>query len=148
MVLLAVLVATGATFLSLKAYFDWNFRNSGCEERLAERGIERIAKLALKEFAQGINAEAEANDLFDVSVGAGGRTVSYTYHFKRPWPDPGAFYRWESDYKKTVLDSHCSDNNDFVLRMAKATETTHTFYSSAGERLASFSINQADCPHR
>jgi len=49
-----------------------------------------------------------------------------------------------SGYQKTVLNSHCSDGDDFVLRSAKATET-HTFYTSQGERLTSFSVSLADC---
>jgi hypothetical protein len=146
-VLLAALVATGVNFLSLKTYLDWNVGNSSCTEQTAsgKLSLSRMAESALKEMAQGINAEAEANDIFDVSVGAEGRTLSYTYRFKRPWPNPGAFYRWESEYQKTVLDSHCSDDEDFVLRLVKATET-HTFYSSVGERLTSFSISPGDCP--
>ena len=50
-----------------------------------------------------------------------------------------------SEHQKDVLKAHCSDDDDFVLRSVKATET-HTFYNLEGERLTSFSISPADCP--
>jgi hypothetical protein len=149
MVLLAALASTTANYLSLRTYVDWKSENSNCAEgtQLAKLGLNRAAESALKEMARGVQAEVKNNYLFDVSVGAEGRTLSYTYRFKRPWPDSGAFYQWMTRYQKTVLDGHCSDDEDFVLKIMKATET-HTFYSPGGERLTSFSIDQADCPRR
>ena len=88
MVLLAALASTTANYLSLRTYVDWKSDNSNCAERtqLAKLGLNRAAESALKEMARGVQAEVKNNYLFDVSVGAEGRTLSYTYRFKRPWP--------------------------------------------------------------
>ena len=77
-------------------------------------------------------------------VRAEGRTLSFTYRFKTPI-DVGAFHSFVSEHQKDVLKAHCSDDDDFVLRSVKATET-RTFYNLEGERLTSFSISPADCP--
>ena len=87
MVLLAALVATGANVLSLKAYFKWNYENSDCgEKRLGEIAMDRLGESALKEFARAMEASTEVkdNDVWDISVRAEGRTLSYTYRFKKP----------------------------------------------------------------
>jgi hypothetical protein len=48
-VLLAALLATGANYLSLKAYFEWNFENSDCREKqLGEIAMDRLGESALK----------------------------------------------------------------------------------------------------
>lgn len=47
--LLAALLATGANYLSLKAYFEWNFENSDCREKqLGEIAMDRLGESALK----------------------------------------------------------------------------------------------------
>ncbi len=84
----------------------------------------------------------DGKGFWDVSIQAEGRTLSYTYHFKRPWPNPGAFSQWLAGYQQTVLKGHCSDDKDFVLRIAKATET-HSFYNSNDEWMTSFTISPA-----
>jgi hypothetical protein len=144
MVLLAVLVATAANYRSLKAYFAWNFQNSGCEQKLAERGLDRVAESALKDFAREALEGVEDNDVWDESVKAEGRTLNYTYRLKRPVVDLGGFQFGMSKMQKDFLESHCSDDGWF-LRSIKATET-HTFYSFEGAWLTSFSIGPADCP--
>ena len=149
LVLVAALLATGANVVSLAGCLHWKGEHSGCAEQTAtgKPGVDRVAESALKEFAERMQGGVKDNDVYDVSVGAEGRTLSYTYRFKRDWVDPGAFYRWITQYQKTVLNSHCSADDDFVLRWVKATET-HTFYSSEGKRLTSFSIGPGDCPSR
>ena len=150
MVLLAALVATGASFLSLKAYIKWNYANSGCEEKLLARGLNRTAESALKETAQDIRGYLQAdpemknNELWDISVGAEGRTLSYTYRLKRPIVDMEPFHRLVSGQQKDFYEGRCSEDNSFLISI-KAMET-HTFYSSEGERLTSYSIDRADCP--
>jgi hypothetical protein len=140
-------LSTGATFFSLKQYFEWNFEHSSCDQRAAsgELGFDRVAESALKKFAQDLQASPEINrnPLWDISITAAGRTLSYSYRFKRSL-DTQAFYNFLSEYQTTVLKGHCSDDNDFVLRFAKATET-HTFYNPDGERLTSYSISPGDC---
>ena len=146
-VLLAALVATAANVVSLKAYFNWNYENSDCgEKRLGEIAMDRLGELALKEFARAMEASTEVKDnvVWDISVRAEGRTLSYTYRFKKPI-NLGAFPSFVSERQKDLIKEHCSEDDDFVLRSVKATET-HTFYSSGGERLTSFSISPADCP--
>jgi len=143
-VLLAALVATGANFLSLRTFFEWNFKNSGCEKNLAERGFDPVAESALKEFALKLDTSKKDNTTWDVSVRAEGRTLIYAFRLKRPIVDMGAFNSFVSQRQKEVLEGHCSDAGWF-LRSAKATET-HTYYSFEGERLTSFSIGPADCP--
>jgi hypothetical protein len=149
LVLLAALVTAAADYVSLVAYGRWKIEQSSCAEKtqLATLGLNRAAESALKEMARGVQEGLEYNEVEDVSVMAEGHTLTYTHHFKRPWPDQGAFYRWESEYQKDLLDGHCSNDEHFVFRIVKATET-HTFYSSGGERLTSFSIGPADCPHQ
>jgi hypothetical protein len=147
LVLLAAVIATGVNSASLIGYLSWRVKNSSCQNTLVEAGFDRAAESALKEFARGMNQNDPTNMhnwLMDVSVGAEGRTLNYSYRFKRPWPNSAAFYSWLSEYQKTVLTSHCSNDDDFVLRYAKATET-HTFYSSEGVRLTSFSIAPGNC---
>jgi hypothetical protein len=144
-VLFAALVATSANILSLRIYFSWNFVHSDCGEKLGEIAMDRLGASALREMARGVQASVKDNELYDVSVGAEGHTISYNYRFKRTWPNPGAFSQWLAAYQNTVLNGHCSDDEDFVLRIVKATET-HTFYNSKGEWMTSFTISPADCP--
>ena len=144
MVLLAALVATVANFFSLRTYFEWNFENSGCEKNLAGLGLDRMAESALKYFARELETKKGDNNTWDVSVRAEGRTLIYAFRLKRPIVDMGAFNSFVSQRQKEVLQGHCSDAGGF-LRNAKATET-HTYYSSEGERLISFSVGPADCP--
>jgi hypothetical protein len=145
-VLLAAVIATGVNWASLFSYLNWSAENLSCQNTLAEAGLNRAAESVLKEFARGIETSPSAknSNVWDVSVRAEGRTVSYTYRFKRPIADAD-FYRATREHQKIALDSHCSDNEDFIFKIMKATET-HTFYSSGGQRLTSFSIGPADCP--
>jgi hypothetical protein len=146
LVLLAALVTTMVEYRSLKAYANWSSRTSDCwkAEKVVTLGWDRYGESALKEMARGVQADAPKNELWELSVTAEGRTLLYTYHFKRPWPDAAAFHRWLDEYQKGWFTSHCSNRDDFVVAKIKATET-HAFYSSNGERLTSFSISPADC---
>jgi hypothetical protein len=142
-VLLAALVATGANILSHRAYFAWNYENSGCEENLAKRAFDRVAEPVLKKFAADLDRASKDDDLWDVSVRAEGRMLLYTYRFKKPI-NMEAFPLFVSRNQEDALQVHCSDAG-WYLRSAKATET-HTYYNFKGERLTSFSIGPADCP--
>ena len=148
MVLLAALVATGATYLSLAYYLDWNFKRSGCEKTLTEVGLDRVAASALQDIAEGIARQHEAskkeNDAYDVSIRAEGRTLIYTYRVKQPIVDRGAFFRSVGVHQKAVLDDYCSEDNSSLWKHLKAT-MTQTYYSSEGEWLTSFSIGPGDC---
>ena len=148
LVLLAAVVATGATVISLAAYFHWEEERSGCTENLAQVGLDRMAESALKEFAREMQASPTAKDnpVWDISVRAEGRTLSYAYRYKRPIAMGAlAFDSFMRERQKDLIKSHCSDDDDFVLKMLKATET-HTYYSPEGERLTSFSMSPGDCP--
>ena len=140
-VLLAALFATAANVLSLKAFFDWNFQNSGCEKNLAERGLDRMAESALKNFAAGL--DHYNGDNWDVSYRAEGRVLFHLWRSKRPVVDMAAFRSAVDQIQKDALTRHCSDSS-WTLRSMKATET-EIFYSVNGERLTSFSIGPADC---
>jgi hypothetical protein len=87
MVLLAALVATGASFLSLKAYIKWNYANSGCDEKLFALGLNRTAESQLKELARsvqdGLQADPEKKDFWDISIGAEGRGSHHHGRFSR-----------------------------------------------------------------
>jgi len=105
LVFLAALVTTFVEYRSLKAYSDWTSQTTACkkEEKLAALGFGLYGDSALKEFARGMNQDDPTtmhNWLFDLSVGAEGRTLTYSYHFKRPWPSSAAFYGWLSGYQK------------------------------------------------
>ena len=97
-VLLAALVATGANILSLRTYFSWKLENSDCGKKLGQIAMDRLGASALKEMARGVQASVKDNEVYDVSVGAEGHTISYAYRFKRPWPNPGAFSQWLAGY--------------------------------------------------
>lgn len=145
LVLLAALLATGANYLSLKTYFHWKEERTSCQEKLVGLGFDRVGESALKDFARGVQASPEVKDnvLWDISVQAEGRTLSYTYRFKRPVM--GAFDSFVRQRQMDLLKTHCSEDDDFVLKLVKATET-HTYYGPDGERLTGFSISPADCP--
>lgn len=83
MVLLAALITTGTNYLSLIAYGRWKIEHSSCAEetQLATLGLNRAAESALKEMARGVQAGVKDNEVYDVSVGAEGHTLSYTDRF-------------------------------------------------------------------
>ena len=140
-VVVAALVATGATYLSLRTYFNWNFENSNCNQNLAERGLQSADESALKEFARGL-AGADESELWDASIRAERRTLVFTHRFKIPVANMDAFNRGAAREQKTKIDFYCSTPFLKVVRPL----LTETIYSFEGERLTSFSIGPADCP--
>jgi hypothetical protein len=89
---------------------------------------------------RGLKSE-KGFDAWDISIQAKGRMLNRSYRFKGPF-DRASFQAFVSEYEKGLFDKRCSDK---MLTTLNAFET-HTFYSSGGERLTSFSINPADCP--
>jgi hypothetical protein len=134
---LAAVLATGTNFLSLPAYLGWKIETLSCQETLAERGLNRMAESALAKFVLDLNAEKQLSEVWDASVRAEGRV-------KAPILDRGAFQEWLGRRQRDAHEGHCSENGWF-LRSMKATET-HTYLSSEGRWLASFSIGSVDCP--
>ena len=49
------------------------------------------------------------NELWDISVGAEGRTLSYTYRLKRPIVDMEPFHRLVSGQQKDFYEGRCSE---------------------------------------
>ena len=145
LVLFAAVAATGANFLSLAYYIDWSSTRSSCEDEknLAKLGLARMAESALVEFAAKLN-QRKGTDLWDDSVRAEGRTLVFTYRFKRPI-EMGLLHRVVSRWQKHNLEGHCAERTGWYLRGLNATQT-HTFYGPEGEWLTSFSIGPADCP--
>jgi hypothetical protein len=146
MVLLGALIATVVNIAALKAYLDWNAENSSCEEQVAKGqfGFGRILDAALPKMAVDLNSSAKPNDVFmERRCQAEGRSLLCTYRFKRVIP-PEIFNGFMKRQQKYYLDGYCSGEGQW-LRDIKAT-TSHTYYSSEGERLTSFSIGPADCP--
>jgi hypothetical protein len=147
-VLLAALVATGANYLLLKGYLNWNLENSRCEEKVAALSADRMAESALKGFALDMQSWLEtsnANRPWNVSARAEGRALIYTYRLKEPIVDFGLFESGINSNHKAALEQ-CSGKFGLLLRTYNAT-ATHTFYSSEGEWLTSFTISPADCAH-
>jgi hypothetical protein len=141
-VLLAALVATGATYLSLGRYLVWDFENSPCRNQLVQLAIERMGDSELKDIAR--NAEKPEDEIYDVSLRAQGRTLIYTHHAKKPISDLETFHRQTDEFQKGERDHYCSQH-DSLREQLKAT-MTHTFYNANGEWLTSFSISPTDCP--
>ena len=137
-VLLAALVATGANILSLRAYFSWKLENSDCGKKLGQIAMDRLGASALKEMARGVQASVKDNEVYDVSVGAEG-----AHNQLRLSVQAAVAQSWSIFSMAGWIP--CSDDEDFVLRIVKATET-HTFYNSKGEWMTSFTISPADCP--
>jgi hypothetical protein len=65
---MAALVATGINVGALAYYLDWNFKASGCEENLPERGLDRMAESALRDLARRAEQSATDNDILKMSV--------------------------------------------------------------------------------
>ena len=126
MALLAAFIGTGANLLSLKAFFDWNAKNSGCMEwvETGEPGLDRMAELALKKFAMGLNNDYEENDedRWTVSYRSEGRVLYHIYRAKGPIVDMAALHNGVAQIQKNALESYCSEDLRF-LRVMKATET-------------------------
>ena len=143
LVLLAALVATGATALSLSVYLNRKIANSSCQKTVVESTIYRMGESSLKRYAQDLEAFPGIKDhpVFDISVRAEGRTLSFTYRLKVPI-EVSEFYRLANQQQKILYEGRCSKS---LMTVLKATET-HTFYSAEGERLISFSIDGSDCP--
>jgi hypothetical protein len=141
LVLVAAVFATGANYLALKAYFDWNYEHSTCTRKLeaGELGSDRMAESLLKDFARNLSIK---NEVWDVSVRAEGRVLIANNRFKGLM-DLEAINRSVSGHRKSMRDAYCADGSVF-LRKLKATET-FIYYSSDGQRLTSFSITPADC---
>jgi hypothetical protein len=146
MVCLAALVATAANVLSLRAYLAWKSKTSSCMEQVAkgELGTDPIAEsMMLKDFARNaLTNYLKTNEWWDASVRAEGRALLFSYHLKKSM-DTNAFNHWVRLDQRFMRDAYCADGSR-LLRRLKATKT-HTFYSSEGERLLSFSITPADC---
>jgi hypothetical protein len=146
-VLLAAMIAAGATIRSLGYYMNWNAANSGCFENqlLVERGKDLIAASLVKEHAQALQAELDKTVAgWNVLVRAEGRSLFYTYRFKKPVAVDERFYSANSTMQKILLGDYCSQKY-WKERDLRVTET-HTLYSSEGQRLMSFSISPGDCP--
>ena len=144
--LLAAPLATGANFFALKSYFNWHQQNSSCEKTLAQRGIERTAESALKDFASKMNGNNnnEGEDNWVVSYRAEGRTLFHIYRPAGPGVILPGFRDGVAQIEKDALKRYCSEGGEF-FRILKATET-QIFYSFEGERITSFSVGPADCP--
>jgi hypothetical protein len=142
LVLLAAFVATAATALSLGVYLTRKIENSSCQENLTDRTLNRVGESMLKRFASDMEVAPGIKDnaVFAISISAQGRTVNWIYRFKAP-VNLSEFYRANSQQQKGLYEARCSKS---LLSVLKAQET-HTFYSSSGERLTSFSIDSADC---
>ena len=142
-VVLAALVATSASFLSLAAYVHWIEINSGCMEQMAT-GIPSLDRMAESAAANAGANEDNEDENVDVSYRAEGRVFFTIYRAKRPLVNVPAFRDGVDRIQKDALASYCSENGRF-LRGMKAIET-QIFYGLDGERLTSFSIGPADCP--
>lgn len=146
LVTLAALLSVGANYLGLKSYIGWVDETSNCsDDRVITAGIHHAGESALKDLARGLQAHADAkgSDLWDVSIQSEGRTLKYTYRFKKLF-QIGAFNQFVSRRQKDLYEDRCSDGDEFMIDI-KAIET-HTYYSVDGERLTSFSIDRSDCP--
>jgi hypothetical protein len=149
LVLLAALLATIANVAALMAYFRWMEEGSSCQKTVVEAGLNRVAESALKKTAQDLQAHLQAQpktkeDVWDISIGAEGRTLSWIHRAKGPIVDMDGFHRFVSEMQKDLFKGRCSEDDSFFISI-RAIET-HTFYSDQGERLTSFSIDRADCP--
>ncbi|MGH9547879.1 MAG: hypothetical protein ACRD3W_00840 [Terriglobales bacterium] len=144
LVLLAAVLATGAIWLATSTYVQWSSDNSDCSRDLVARGFQSYGPSALKAMAQYIQEGAKDNPIWQISVQTEGRNIRYTYRYKRPI-DIASFEAYVSQHQKDLLNSHCSQEDDLVIKVLKGTET-HTYYNPDGERLMSFSISPADCP--
>jgi hypothetical protein len=78
LVLLAALVATGATALSLGVYLNRKIENSSCQEKLLESSLSLIAESTLKRIARDLEGAPgiKDNPIFEISIKAEGRTLS------------------------------------------------------------------------
>jgi len=142
LVLLAALLSTAGTFLSLKRYLAWNEANSDCATKAVVIANDRTAESQLKKFAQGTTQD---NDWWRVSTHTDGRSLIYETHFKKP-VDPTTFSGALAIIQKTALKVECDEQSGNLKRL-KAIQT-HTFYGVDGQRLASFAVTPADCPQQ
>jgi hypothetical protein len=125
-VLLAALVATGATYFSLFAYLDRNLKTSGCADNLDKLGLERMAESALKNFAAGINDD-EDDSTWDVSYRAEGRVLFCTWRSKQPLTNMEGFHRAVRKIQTNALEMYCAneEKNDGYLRNLKGYGLKH-----------------------
>ena len=127
MVLLAAFVATVANYQSFLALGHRAVKNSGCQENIAAAGIHRAGESALEDFARKIQASpevAEAREIYDISIRAEGRTLRYTYRFKRP-VDLVAFHRIVSETQKQRFEGRCAEATFlFSIRRWRPTRIT------------------------
>ena len=125
-VLLAALVATSASYVSLFYYVGWKNENSDCSnETLAyNRVVDRTAESALKNFAAELD---DKDEWYDTSYRADGRVLFGIHRFKKKLPINLDFGEWVNEHQKGALEMYCADEeeDDGYLRSLKAIWTKH-----------------------